>query len=281
MTEDSKAMALTAHLRELRKRLVISVVATVIGFAVCYNYSTELYGVLARPLIPALPPGQDYLVFTGVVEPFFIYMKVGLAGGIIIASPVILFEIWGFVAPGLYRNEKLWFAALVVFSLVLFASGALFAYFVVFPFGFKYLLGYATEDLRPILSMGLYFSMATRLLLAFGVIFQLPLAMLVLARMGIVSAKKLLRWWRYAFVGILAISAILTPTPDVFNQLLMAGPLIILYGVGVLGAALFGKKRQTEEVVPAEEEEEEGMDDSGYGAGDEDEYEKDGEGEKE
>ncbi|MFQ5736673.1 MAG: twin-arginine translocase subunit TatC [Thermodesulfobacteriota bacterium] len=281
MAEDSNGMALTAHLRELRKRLVVSLVAAAIGFAVCYSFSAELYGVLTAPLVPALPPGQEYLVFTGVVEPFFIYMKVGLVGGIILASPVILFETWGFVAPGLYRNEKVWFIAIVLFSLVLFASGVLFAYFVVFPFGFKYLLSYANDELRPILSMGLYFSMATRLLLAFGVIFQLPLGMLVLARTGIVTARKLLRWWRYAVVGILAVSAVLTPTPDVFNQLLMAGPLILLYGIGVIGASLFGKERPApaagEEGEGEEDEnnedDEEGLDDSGYGTTGDEDYE--------
>lgn len=274
MTEETKAMALTAHLRELRKRLIISVVATIAGFAVCYNFSAELYALLARPLIPSLPPGQDYMVFTGVVEPFFIYMKVGFAGGVILASPVILFEVWGFVASGLYRSEKPWFIAIVLASLALFFSGTFFAYLVVFPFGFKYLLSYASDDLRPILSMGLYFSMAIRLLLAFGIIFQLPLAMLVLARAGIVSARKLLRWWRYAIIGILAISAILTPTPDVFNQLLMAGPLLLLYGMGVVGALLFGKERKKEAVEDEEDEEEEedeGLDDTGYGADADDE----------
>jgi len=254
MTEESKAMALTAHLRELRKRLVISVVATIAGFAVCYNYSSELYALLARPLLPYLPPGQEYMVFTGVIEPFFIYLKVGITGGIILASPVILFEIWGFIAPGLYRNEKLWFVLIVLVSLVLFFSGAFFGYLVVFPFAFKYLLSYANEQLRPILSMGLYFSMALRLLLAFGAIFQLPLGMLVLARVGIVSARKLIRWWRYAIVVILVVSAVLTP-PDAFSQLLMAGPLVVLYGLGVVGALLFGKERPPKE--PEEEEEEE------------------------
>jgi len=284
MTEESKAMALTAHLRELRKRLVISVVATIIGFGVCYNFSAELYALLAKPLIPSLPPGQDYMVFTGVVEPFFIYMKVGLTGGVILASPVILFEIWGFVAPGLYRSEKLWFILIVLVSLALFFSGAFFAYLVVFPFGFKYLLSYATDDLRPILSMGLYFSMAIRLLLAFGIIFQLPLAMLVLARVGVVSGRKLLRWWRYAIIGILAISAILTPTPDVFNQLLMAGPLVVLYGMGVVGALIFGKERRKEEgddeaAEDEDEEEDEGLDDAGYGAEEDDNDDEDVEGE--
>ena len=283
MTEETKAMALTAHLRELRKRLVISVVATIAGFAVCYNFSAQLYALLAKPLMPSLPPGQEYMVFTGVVEPFFIYMKVGFTGGVILASPVILFEIWGFVAPGLYRSEKLWFIVIVLVSLVLFFSGTFFAYLVVFPFGFKYLLSYASDDLRPILSMGLYFSMAIRLLLAFGVIFQLPLAMLVLARVGVVSARKLLRWWRYAIIGILAISAILTPTPDVFNQLLMAGPLVLLYGMGVIGALLFGKerKKQAEDVDGEEvddnddDNDDDGLDDTGYGAPEDDNDEDD------
>ncbi|MBI5493195.1 MAG: twin-arginine translocase subunit TatC [Deltaproteobacteria bacterium] len=254
-------MALTAHLRELRRRLVISVIATAIGFGVCYYYSVELYGVLTKPLIPALPPGQDYLVFTGVVEPFFIYMKVGLVGGVILASPVILYEIWGFIAPALYSKEKLWFVSIVFSSFVLFLSGTVFAYFVVFPFGFKYLLSFASSELRPILSMSAYFSMATKLLLAFGVIFQLPLLMLVLARIGLVTAGKLLGWWRYAIVGILVVSAVLTPTPDIFNQLLMAGPLTLLYAVGVIVAKIFGKKKKDEPVEDpgdGEEEEEEG-----------------------
>src|SRR5574337_5023 len=198
MSEVNKGMALTAHLRELRRRLVISVIATAIGFGVCYYYSVELYGFLTKPLIPALPPGQEYLVFTGVVEPFFIYMKVGLVGGLILASPVILYEIWGFIAPALYAKEKVWFISIVLSSLVLFLSGTAFAYFVVFPFAFKYLLSFASGELRPILSMSAYFSMATKLLLAFGAIFQLPLLMLVLARLGLVTARKLLGWWRYA-----------------------------------------------------------------------------------
>ncbi|OGP35788.1 MAG: hypothetical protein A2X93_08810 [Deltaproteobacteria bacterium GWC2_56_8] len=108
MIEKETAMALTTHLRELRKRLIVCVIATAIGFALCYNYSVELYGLLTKPLIPALPPGDAHMVFTGVVEPFFIYMKVGLFGGLILASPVILFEIWGFVAPGLYKGERAW-----------------------------------------------------------------------------------------------------------------------------------------------------------------------------
>ncbi|MBI5642241.1 MAG: twin-arginine translocase subunit TatC [Deltaproteobacteria bacterium] len=249
-------MVLTAHLRELRKRLIVSVIATAIGFAICYNFSVELYDILTQPLRPSLPAGQDFLVFTGVTEPFFIYMKIGFVGGVILASPVILFQVWGFVAPGLYKEEKLWFIAIVISSVILFAAGSLFAYFVVFPFGFKYLLSYASESLKPILSMELYFSFATKFLLAFGAVFQLPLAILVLARMGVVTAGKLLSWWRYALVVILIVAAVLTPTPDVFNQFLMAGPLVVLYGLGIIVAKLFGKKKAapSEDGDEAEEE---------------------------
>lgn len=244
MTDNDNRMAFTEHLRELRKRLIISVLAVAAGFGVSYYFSVELYDILTTPLIPALPPGSEFLVFTGVVEPFFIYMKVGLLGGLILASPVVLYQLWAFVAPGLYANEKRWFVFTVFFSLILFTGGTLFAYFVVFPFAFKYLLSFSNDSLRPILSMGLYFSLVTRLMIAFGVVFQMPLVILVLARLGIVTTAQLLSWWRYALVLILVVSAIITPTPDVFNQMLMAGPLMILYMVSILIAKIFGKKKE-------------------------------------
>lgn len=238
-------MALTAHLIELRKRLMISAIATIAGFSVAYYFSVELYSILTRPLLSALPEEQKYLAFTGIVEPFFVYMKIGFAGGIVLASPVILYEIWGFVAPGLYEREKRWFLPVVTSSFMLFISGVLFAYFVVFPFSFEYLLSYANDGLRPVLSMGDYLSTVTKLLIAFGVAFQLPLGMMVLARFRIATARQFISWWRYATVAILIASAVLTPTPDVFNQLLMACPLMILYGLGTLAAVIFGKKKDT------------------------------------
>ncbi|MBI5885465.1 MAG: twin-arginine translocase subunit TatC [Deltaproteobacteria bacterium] len=242
-TETNAGLPLVAHLRELRRRLVISAVAVAVGFALCYFYSVELYDILKRPLVQALPPGEQYMVFSGIVEPFFLYMKVGFLGGLIAASPVILHQIWAFAAPGLKRSERRWFVALVASSFILFISGTLFAYFLVFPFGFKYLLSFSSAELRPLLSMSEYFSMVTKLLLAFGLVFQTPLAILVLARLGIVTGRQLLSWWRYALVGILIIAAVLTPTPDVFNQMLMAGPLIVLYALGIILAWVFGKKR--------------------------------------
>lgn len=253
--------SIIAHLKELKKRLIVCIVALVVGFLVCYGFSDRLYDLLTGPLMPQLPEDSEFLVFTGVVEPFFIYLKVGFLGGAIFASPVLFHQVWAFVAPGLYDSEKRWFGLLVLGSLVLFLSGVFFAYFVVFPFGFKYLLSYASPDLKPILSMSSYFSLVTRLLLAFGIVYQLPLAMLVATRMGVVTPKKLLRWWRYALILIVAAAALITPTPDIFNQLLMAGPLVVLYAIGVVAAYAFGGKRTEEEEEP--EEGEEGPEDEG------------------
>ncbi|MBI5237328.1 MAG: twin-arginine translocase subunit TatC [Deltaproteobacteria bacterium] len=243
MAEDKHMLPLALHLRELRKRLIRSAVAALAGFLVCYYYSKELYDLLARPLIPAMPEGSAFLAFTGVTEPFVVYMKVGLAGGIILGSPIILYEIWAFVAPGLYKTEKRLFIAIIASSLVLFAAGVVFAYLAVFPFAFKYLMSYSSAGLKPFISMDGYFSLATKLLIAFGFVFQLPLAMLVASRLGLVGARQFLSWWRYAIVAIFVAAAILTPTPDAFNQLLMAGPLVVLYGTGVLAAWLFGGKK--------------------------------------
>ncbi|OGQ64497.1 MAG: twin arginine-targeting protein translocase TatC, partial [Deltaproteobacteria bacterium RIFCSPLOWO2_02_FULL_55_12] len=162
MAGEEKRMSFTGHLAELRQRLIISVIAVAAGFLAAYYYSDRLYWLLASPLLEALPQGQDFMVFTGVVEPFFIYLKVALLAGLVIASPVVVYQVWAFVAPGLYRDERRWFIFIVIFSVVLFVSGAAFAFKVVFPFGFKYLLSYSTQGLKPFLSMGQYFSMATR-----------------------------------------------------------------------------------------------------------------------
>jgi len=255
MTDEQESAArLTGHLRELRKRLIISIVALVIGFAISYFFSDRLYDILVSPLLPAMPGGSEFVAFTGVAEPFFVYIKVGLLGGAALASPVIFYEIWAFVAPGLYKSEKRWFLLTVVFSCLLFISGLLFAFFVVFPFAFKYLLGYSGPRLKPFISMNSYFSLVTRLLIAFGLVYQLPLAMLVLARMGLVTAARFLSWWRYAIIAIVIVAAVLTPTPDAFNQMLMAGPLLVLYFLGILLAKIFGKKKPEPEAVADKEE---------------------------
>ncbi len=234
-------MGLMSHLKELRKRLIVCLLAVCAAFVLTYSFSEYIYGLLAMPLLDSLPPENDFMAFAGVVEPFFTYLKAAIVAAIILASPVILYEVWGFVAPGLYKDERRWFVPVVVVSTLMFAGGVLFAHRIVFPFGFKFLLGFAGDDMRPFLSMGLYFSFATKLLLAFGVVFEMPLFSLVLTRLGIVNGPMLLRGWKYALFLAVVVGALLTP-PDVVSQALMAGPIMVLYGISIIVSYVFKRK---------------------------------------
>lgn len=242
---EAAELPLTGHLSELRKRLINSVVTVLVAFLITYSYSEEVYSILARPLMPALPEGTNFLAFSGVVEPFYTYLKAAIVAAIVLSSPVIIYQFWAFVAPGLYKDEKRWFVPIVTVSLGLFGGGVLFAYNIVFPVGFDYLLGFASSTLKPVLSMGDYFSLATKMLIAFGIVFQIPLLILVLARLGLVDAKSLIGYWRYALLTSVIAGALLTP-PDIFSQLLMGGPIMILYAMGIVLASLFGKKGEAD-----------------------------------
>lgn len=244
--EDHK-MPFTAHLEELRKCLVISIVSAAIGTFICYGFKESLFQLLMRPLVAALPPGQK-MIFTGLPEAFFVYLEISIIAGIILAMPIILYETWVFVAPGLYVHEKRFAAPMVLLSSIFFAGGVLFAYFVVFPFAFKYLAGFETELVRPLPAMSEYMGLASALLLAFGLIFELPLVLTMLARIGVVSDRFLKKQRKYAFLLAFVAAAVFTPTPDVFNQLLMAGPIMILYEISIWGAKIFGKKREEKSV---------------------------------
>jgi sec-independent protein translocase protein TatC len=189
-----------------------------------------------------MPVSYHLLAFTGVVEPFYTYLKVALTAAIVLSSPVIFYELWAFATPGLLKGEKRWFVPIVVVSAIFFIIGVLFAYFVVFPVAFKFLLSYAASELRPVLSMGVYFSFATKMLLAFGAVFEMPILTLILSRLGILTAEKLIGWWKYALLFSVVVGALLTP-PDIFSQTLMAGPIMLLYIISIGVAKLFGKKK--------------------------------------
>lgn len=240
---DSDQMPLVRHLKELRKRLVTATVAVLVAFVVTYSFSEELYAFLAAPVLAVLPADNEFLAFTGVVEPFYTYLKVALTASVILASPVIFYELWAFIAPGLMSNERRWFFPIVLVSVCFFLIGVSFAYFVVFPVAFKFLLSYAAVELKPILSMGLYFSFATKMLIAFGVVFEMPLFVLVLSRLGLVTSAKLIGWWKYALLLSVIVGALLTP-PDVFSQALMAAPIMVLYLISIVVAHFFGKKKK-------------------------------------
>jgi len=241
MNENGK-MPFMAHLEELRTRLIISCVAVGVGFAVSYSFKERVFGLLMRPLATVMSPGQK-MIFTALPEAFFSYLKAALLAGVILAAPVILYEMWLFIAPGLYSHERRVALPMVFLSTCFFVGGVCFAYFIVFPFAFKYLLGFETDLVQALPSMREYFGLASTLLVAFGFIFQLPLVLTVLARVGVLTPRFLSKHRKYAVLLFFVVAAILTPTPDVVNQFLMAGPLIVLYEISIIGAKIFGKKQ--------------------------------------
>jgi sec-independent protein translocase protein TatC len=233
------------HLEELRKRLIISLIAVGMGFVISYIFSKEIFHLLMIPLIKVLPPGAS-MIFTNLPEAFFTYLKVALLAGIFVASPVVLYQIWLFVAPALYSHEKRYAIPFVIFSTLLFVGGASFGYFIVFPFGFKFFISFATDFIQPAPKLKEYLSFCSILLLTFGLVFELPLFIFFLSKLGVVDARMLSRNRRYVILGIFVIAAILTP-PDVVTQIMMAGPLLLLYEVSIWIAKIFGRKKEKEE----------------------------------
>lgn len=230
----------TAHLEELRTRLVRCCIAAAVGFVIAYFFKEHLFNVLARPLIDAMGT-DDRMIYTGLPEAFFTYLKVALLTGIGIAFPVIAYEFWMFVAPGLYTHERRLMIPIVILSTFFFIGGALFGYFVVFPYGFRFFLGFETERLAALPSMREYFSLAAKLLFAFGIVFEMPLVITFLSRMGLVSIDFLKRSRKYAVVLFFMGAAMITP-PDVITQIMMALPLMLLYEISIVGARIFRRK---------------------------------------
>jgi sec-independent protein translocase protein TatC len=241
MKEDDK-IPFTAHLEELRKRLVICSMAIGIGFVIAYGFKEKLFEILTLPLVQEMKAG-DKIIFTGLAEAFFTYMKVSFLAGIVLASPVIIYQFWVFIAPGLYQKERRYLVPIVLLSVFFFAGGALFCFFVVFPFGIKYFLSFATDVIQPMISMKEYLSFTTKMVLAFGLIFELPIVIVFLAKLGIVTVEFLRKNRKYAILLIFIVAAILTP-PDVVSQILMAIPLMVLYEISIIGAIFFGKKKE-------------------------------------
>jgi len=237
-------MPFLVHLAELRRRLIICFIAVGFGFAISYYFSKPLFKILIRPLLKAMPEGEQ-LIYTGLPEAFFTYLKLGLWGGIILALPVIFYQLWNFAAPGLYRNERRYVVPFVVWSTLMFIIGALFGYFIVFPVGFRFFLGFSDESIRALPAVAQYFSFSLKLLFGFGLVFELPVVMVFLAKMGLVNAPFLARQRKFAILLIFVIGAILTP-PDVISQVFMALPLIVLYEISILLVRLVWRKKEKE-----------------------------------
>ena len=237
---------LSVHLVELRRRLIICVIGIGVGFVLSYYFSEKLFYVLMKPMIEALPEGgYSKLVYTAPHEAFMTYFKVSLIAGTALAMPLILFEVWRFIAPGLCRQEKVLAFPLLLFSTIFFVGGVFFAYFFVFPQAFKFFTSFSSDRLTPLISTREYLSFSAQFLLAFGLIFELPIFIFFLSRLGIVDASLLRRQRRYAILVIFIVAAVLTPTPDAFTQCMMAGPLLILYETSIWIAHFFGRPKCT------------------------------------
>lgn len=237
------SMPLTAHLGELRGCLVKSAIAVMGAFLICYALGDRIITLMTAPLLNIESPNLT-IIGTGVAEAFFAKLKVSFVAAIFLALPVLLWQGWRFVAPGLYAKERWYAKAFVFFGSFFFLLGAWFCYTVVFDFGFRFFLDqYQAFDIRPAIRISEYLSFSAKLMLAFGVVFELPVVGFFLARIGVLNHQFMISHFRYAFVLIVVLAAVLTP-PDVISQTLLALPLTALYGLTILVVYLVEKKRK-------------------------------------
>lgn len=245
--DGDEPMTLLGHLNEMRRRLARMVIMVILGFIACYGVAEPVYAWLSEPLQAALPEGSK-LIYTSPQGAFFVYLKVALVASIFVTSPFSFYQIWAFIAPGLYREEKQAIAPLAFFSAFFFLAGASFCYFLVFPLAFRFFMGFTTDVIVPMISVEEYLSFALKLLIAFGLVFEMPLFAHFLAKLGVLSPDMMRRQRKYAILLIFIVAAILTP-PDVFSQCLMAAPMLLLYEVSVWVAALAKKRRDARQAA--------------------------------
>ena len=238
-------MTFLEHLEELRQRLVRSCVYLAGGFAACWGFREEIFHFMVEPMRKA--GFADKFIFTGPAEALMLYMKMAFFVGIFVAAPLVLWEAWGFISPGLYKNERAWAIPFIGMGSLCFAGGALFGHYFMFPFTFRFLYTFGGSDMQFMPRIGEYWEFYSWFLLGLGLVFQIPVIIFVLARLGLVTPMGLLRFWKWAVLGAFVISAFITPTPDVVNQTALAAPMIGLYLLGVLVAWAFGKSRKREE----------------------------------
>ena len=236
-----EAMTFLEHLDELRKRILWSVVSVVSAFAVCWMFADHLYDLAARPI------RANAAVTLAVARPqdiFSLWVKVTLAVSLFVSSPLVLLQAWLFISPGLHAHERRWAIPFILLGSVLFAAGGAFGYFIAFPLMLQFLLDWiAAADLTPVIDAGEYFDLFFSIVVALGIVFQIPAVIFVLSRIGLVTARMLVSYSRHAVVASLVVAALLTPTTDFGNMLIIAGPMVALYALGIVIAWAFGRRR--------------------------------------
>lgn len=234
------------HLQELRKRLMYSLGFIAVAFGICWNFSTELFDIIRKPIAPFLDTASGGLVFTGVMDKFMAHLKVSFMAAIILSCPFWLYHAWKFIAPGLYSHEKKYGASFILAGSFLFISGVLFVYYFVYPTTFDFLMNFGGTTDKPLITIADYVSFFILTTLMFGLVFELPLVIVMLGILGIVDAKFLREKRRYAVVLLAVLAAIATPTPDMLSMAIMLMPLVGLYEVSIFFVDWFGKKQKIE-----------------------------------
>ncbi len=232
-------MSFLDHLEELRKRLLVSFIAVAVGFFACWAFADTIFGYLQRPLSQFLPPG-DKLAYTRLTAPFFLYMKVAFFAGLFVAAPVILLQLWLFIAPGLYKKERRLAAPFILFGSLFFILGGYFGYRYLLPATCSFFVE-TGKQFKQMVTVDDYFGFASVIILSTGVVFETPILIFFLARLGLVTPAFLMQKFKYAVVLAFVIAAIVTPTPDMVTQAALAVPMILLYLIGVAVAYLFAK----------------------------------------
>jgi len=244
-------MTFLEHLEDLRKRLWYSFVAIFIAVIPAWMFSQDIFKALSKPVTQFLPEGMK-MAFTSLSAPFMLYIKVAFLTALFATSPFIFLQLWYFIAPGLYQKEKKYVVPFVAFTSIFFLAGAAFGYFVMFPWACRFFLKMGS-DFTPVLTVDTYFSFSLKLLLGIALVFELPTLVYFLSKIGLITSRWMIRNFKYAVLAIFVIAAVITPTPDMVTQSILAVPMLALYGLGILIAFFFGKESRTRREKKAED----------------------------